>query len=55
MSMMGIIIAESTLLKFVLRLHCALEVRESQAIEEILKMPAIHVDETSLRVDKKKP
>ena len=54
-SMMGIIIAEATLLKFVLRLHCALEAWESQAIEDILKMPSIHVDETSLRVDKKKP
>jgi hypothetical protein len=53
-SMMGIIIAEATLLKFVLRLHGALEVWERQAIETILKTPALHVDETSLRVDKKK-
>lgn len=53
-SMIGTIIAESTLLKFVLRLHSALAAWERQAIEEILKTPALHVDETSLRVDKKK-
>jgi len=53
-SMIGTIIAESTLLKFVLRLHHALEAWERQAIKTILKTPALHVDETSLRVDKKK-
>ena len=53
-SMIGTVIAESTLLKFVLRLHHALEAWEHQAIETILNMPALHVDETSLRVDKKK-
>jgi transposase len=53
-SMIGTVIAESTLLKFVLRLHLALEAWERQEIEAILKMPALHVDETSLRVDKKK-
>jgi hypothetical protein len=41
------------LLKFVLRLHQALEAWEAQAIDQILQMPAIHVDETSLRVDQK--
>ena len=54
-SMMGIVIAEASMLKFVLRLYHALEGWENQAIEEILKMPAIHVDETSLRVDKGRP
>lgn len=53
-SMMGIVIAEATLLKFVLRLHQALAEWERQAIADILKTPALHVDETSLRVDKKK-
>jgi len=51
-SMIGEVIAESTLLKFVLRLHQALEAWELDAIEQILKAPAINVDETSLRVDK---
>ena len=50
-SMSGTILAESTLLKFVLRLHGALAAWEHQAIEAILQTPALHVDETSLRVD----
>jgi len=52
-SMMGTIIAEATLLRFILRLHQALEEWEQVGIEKILSTPAIHVDETSLRVDKK--
>ena len=52
-SMMGEVIAEATLLRFVFRLHQALEEWEYIAIEKILATPAIHVDETSLRVDKK--
>lgn len=52
-SMMDVVIAEATLLKFVLRLHQALETWETQATHQILQMPAIHVDETSLRVDQK--
>ena len=52
-SMIGEVIAESALLKFVLRLHQALEAWEQDAIVQLLKAPAINVDETSLRVDKK--
>jgi transposase len=52
-SMIGEQIAESTLLKFVLRLHQALESWELASIEQIIKSPAMNVDETSLRVDKK--
>ena len=52
-SMMGVVISEASLLKFVLRLHQALETWELQATEQILKAHAINVDETSLRVDKK--
>jgi transposase len=51
-AMIGEVIAESTLLKFVLRLHQALEAWEFDAIEQLLKAPAINVDETSMRVDK---
>ncbi len=52
-SMMGTVIAEATLLRFILRLHQALEEWEQVSIQKILSTPAIHVDETSLRVDKK--
>lgn len=52
-SIMGEIIAEASLLKFVLRLHLALEQWEGASFEKILKSTAMHVDETSLRVDKK--
>ena len=52
-SMLDVVIAEATLLKFVLRLHQALQTWETQAINQILQAPAIHVDETSLRVDQK--
>jgi transposase len=43
---------EASLLKFILRLHQALEHWEQQAIEDLLDQPCLHVDETSLRVDR---
>jgi transposase len=52
-SLIGTIIAESSLLKFILRLYQVLEHWESTSMERILKSPAMNVDETSLRVDKK--
>lgn len=52
-SMIGVVIAEASLLKFILRLHLALETWELTAIEQLLQVPSMHVDETSLRVDKK--
>jgi len=52
-SMIGVVISETSLLKFVLRLYQALEEWEEQATEKIIKTHAINVDETSLRVDKK--
>jgi len=52
-AMMGVTIAEASLLKFVLRLHQALASWESNAAENLLNAKAINVDETSLRVDKK--
>jgi len=52
-AMMDVVIAESTLLKFVLRLHQALEDWEQQAIGQLLATPVMHVDETSFRVDQK--
>ena len=53
-SMVGIVIAEASMLKFIVRLHQALEVWESQTTRQLLQAKAINVDETSLRVDKKK-
>jgi transposase len=52
-SIIGEIIAEASLLKFVFRLYQALEQWESRAIDSLLKTTAMNVDETSLRVDKK--
>ena len=52
-SLIGELISEATLLRFVFRLYHALEVWELQATERLIKAPAIHVDETSMRVDKK--
>jgi transposase len=52
-TLIGKIIAESTLLQFVLRLNQALEQWESVTKEQLVKSLAINVDETSLRVDKK--
>ncbi len=52
-TLIGQLISEATILKYVMQLHRALATWERSAIERILEMPAMHVDETSLRVDKK--
>jgi len=52
-TLIGMAIAEATILKYVMQLHRTLEKWEQDAIERILTLPALHVDETSLRVDKK--
>lgn len=52
-SIMDVTLSETSLLKFVFRLHQALEQWEISAKEALLKMPAMNVDETSFRVDKK--
>jgi len=51
--LIGQVISEATILKYVMQLHQALDVWEQSAIKQILAMPAMHVDETSLRVDNK--
>jgi len=51
--MIGSVISEATLLKFVWRLYQSLEEWEARSIENILQAPSIHVDETSFRVEKK--
>jgi transposase len=52
-SLIGEVLSESSLLKFALRLYETLEQWETTTIERLLKNPAVNVDETSLRVDKK--
>jgi len=52
--LIGQILSEATILKYVWQLHQALELWEQSAIEQLLQMPTVHVDETSLRVDRKK-
>ncbi len=47
-------LSEATFLKFVLRLYEKLEAWENAAMDKILLLPSLHVDETSLRVDKKR-
>ena len=52
-TLIGMILSEATILKYVMQLHQALAEWEQDAIEKILGMPALHVDETSLRVDRR--
>ena len=51
-TLIGLLISEATILKYVLQLHLALEPWEKASIERLLAMPAMHVDETSLRVER---
>ena len=51
-TLIGLAISEATILKYVLQLHLALERWEQMAIERILTQPAMHLDETSIRVEK---
>ena len=52
-TLIGRTVSEATLLKYVLRLHHALAGWERSAVRQLLTMPVMHVDETSLRVDRK--
>jgi hypothetical protein len=52
-TLIGQILSEATILKYVIQLHLALERWEQSSVEQLLKMPSMHVDETSLRVDRK--
>jgi hypothetical protein len=52
-TLIGKALSEAIILKYVMQLHHALESWEQSAIERLLQMPTIHVDETSLRVDRK--
>ena len=48
------VISQATMLKYILQLHHALERWEKQSIDWLLTQQALHCDETSYRVDKKK-
>ena len=52
-ALIGQLLSEATLLGYVAQLHRALAQWEHHAIERLLAQPAMHVDETSLRVDRK--
>lgn len=52
-TLIGNVISEATILKYVMQLYLALEDWEQSMIKKLLTMPAIHVDETSMRIDKK--
>jgi transposase len=52
-TLISLAISQATILRYVLQLHRALERWETWAVERLLTEPAMHVDETSLRVDKK--
>lgn len=52
-ALIGTVISEATMLKYVRQLQSALENWEQSAMERLLKEPVIHVDETSMRVDGK--
>jgi transposase len=51
-ALIGQVLSEATILKYVLQLHLALERWERLAIERLLTQPVMHVDETSIRVEK---
>jgi transposase-like protein len=49
---LGRVISQATMLKYVYQFYLSLEKWEAKQMKELLKMPVIHVDETSLRVNK---
>ena len=51
-ALIGEVVSEATLLKWVLLLHEALARWERTSIERLLQAPALHVDETSVRVER---
>jgi hypothetical protein len=53
MTLIGQAISEATILKHVMQLHLCLARWEQSSIQQLLAMPAMHVDETWLRVQKK--
>ena len=52
-TLIGQRLSEATLLRYVMQLHHALEAWEQSVIEQLLHAPALHADETSMRVNRK--
>ena len=52
-TLIDLAISEATVLKYVMQLHQALAAWEQTAIDQILSRSTLHVDETSLRVERK--
>jgi transposase len=52
-TLIDVSISEATILKYVLQLHQSLEKWEASAIDQLMIMPTLHADETSIRVNKK--
>ncbi|MFK7892402.1 MAG: IS66 family transposase [Granulosicoccus sp.] len=52
-TLIGRSISEAVMLKYILQLHVALDAWEQDAIRQLLASPVMHVDETSMRLDKK--
>ncbi len=52
-TLIGVNLSPATILKFVTRLNAALARWEALAIEELVRLPTLHADETSLRVDRR--
>jgi len=50
--LIGRFISQATMLKYVMSFYLSLSSWEEEKITEILKSPAIHVDETSIRINK---
>lgn len=50
--LIGRFISQATMLKYVMNFYLSLAKWEAEKIKELLKMPVIHVDETSIRVNK---
>jgi transposase-like protein len=50
--LIGRFISQATMLKYIMNFHLSLAKWELQKIKDRLKMPVIHVDETSIRVNK---
>ena len=51
-TLVGVVISEATLLRYILQLNESLTEWELRSIEQLLASPVIHVDETSMRVNK---
>jgi transposase len=52
-AMIGTILSEATLLSYILKLYLALEVWEKSAIQQLIKLPCLYTDETSMKVSRK--